>query len=405
MKSINSKILVSGLALSLLSVSSIYADDSNTYINGSIGIQGFDNDRQIKDAGVISLGLERQFSKKWGAEIFYMDSSPDGKNGSGDIDLTQYGIDGLYYFDTDDSESKKLQPYAAAGIGHAEFDGNQATDDETQLRGGLGLRYLLNEHWALKADARLIYSEEANALDHLYSVGLSYAFKPQRKKAAVVATAPVVAADGDNDGVIDANDNCPSTPAGVLVDSNGCALDSDGDGVANYKDNCQGTVANAPVDAAGCALDSDNDGVADYQDNCPATPAGRQVDESGCKYVLNKTEEVTLKINFASNSNVVTDYHFIEIKKVALFMKKYSDVNTVIEGHTDDRGADNYNTALSQGRAEAVRDILINRYGIAANRVSALGYGESRPIASNDTKKGRLANRRVVAVMEAKISE
>jgi OOP family OmpA-OmpF porin len=458
LSNLNKTLLVSTFAAVISGGVPVFADGSNTYINGSIGIQDFDTDRQLKTEQLISIGLERRYSNGWGAEIFLMDSSPSGKNNTGDIDVTQFGIDGLYYFKSDESNRYDvIQPYGALGLGLANFKSNVHTDKETQLRAGLGLRVILSEHWSAKADARLMYSEEASALDSTLTVGLSYGFNHQNKK--------VVPADGDNDGVIDANDNCPTTPAVAKVDSTGCALDTDGDGVPNYSDNCPATPSgtavgskgcaldsdndgvadyadscpNSPagsqvdtigcgldsdndgvtddkdlcpaspagvaVDANGCVLDSDNDGVADYQDNCLATAAGRAVDAQGCKFVLTSSEELTLKINFASNSNDITQDNYAEIEKVANFLRKYGEVNTVIEGHTDSRGADAYNANLSKGRAEAVMIVLIERFGIEADRVSALGYGEARPIASNDTTAGRLENRRVVAVMKAEVSQ
>jgi OOP family OmpA-OmpF porin len=428
MSNLKTSLLVSTLVAVISGAVPVFADGSNTYINGSLGIQDFDNDRQLKSEQLISIGLEHRYSNGWGAEIFWIDSSPSGRNSTGDVDLTQYGIDGLYYFKADENNvHDAIQPYGAVGLGHADFKNSVRTDKETQLRAGLGVRMILSDHWSAKADARLIYSGEARALDNTFTVGLSYAFNHQNKKAAP--------ADDDNDGVIDVNDNCPTTPAGVKVDSTGCALDTDGDGVPNYTDNCPTTPAGTEVDSKGCALDSDNDGVADYMDSCPnspagvtvdakgcvldsdndgvadykdnclATPAGRAVDANGCKYVLTSSEEVTLKINFASNSNEITQDYYAEIEKVANFLRKYAEVNTVIEGHTDNRGADAYNTSLSKGRAEAVMTVLIEHFAIEADRVSALGYGEARPIASNDTKAGRLENRRVVAVMKAEVSE
>lgn len=376
----------------------VFADDSNTYINGSFGLQDFDNDRQLKTEQLISIGLEHRYNNGWGAEIFWMDASPSGLSNTGDTDLTQYGIDGLYYFKSDESNiHDAIQPYGAFGLGHAEFKNAVHTDKETQLRAGLGLRMVLSDHWSAKADARLIYSEEAKALDNTLTIGLSYAFNHQNKK--------VVPLDGDNDGVIDPIDTCLTTPAGTTVDNKGCALDSDNDGVVDYKDSCPNSPAGSQVDAAGCGLDSDNDGVADYKDNCLTTPVGRAVDGNGCKFVLTRSEELSLKINFANDSAVITEEYYAEIEQAANFLKKYADVNTVIEGHTDNLGADDYNTNLSKRRAEAVMTALIERFGIDADRVSALGYGEARQIATNDTEAGRLANRRVVAVMKAEISE
>ena len=93
------------------------------------------------------------------------------------------------------------------------------------------------------------------------------------------------------------------------------------------------------------------------------------------------------------------------ISKVANFLKKYGGVSATVEGHTDANGSDQYNEKLSQSRANAVRDMLVSKYGIAANRLTAKGYGESKPIASNETVDGSAQNRRVVAVMKAEVTQ
>ena len=84
---------------------------------------------------------------------------------------------------------------------------------------------------------------------------------------------------------------------------------------------------------------------------------------------------------------------------------KYGGTATVVEGHADSTGAAAYNKQLSQRRADAVRNALIRDYGIAANRLSAVGYGEERPIADNKTAAGRLSNRRVIAVVPVEVVE
>ena len=227
------------------------------------------------------------------------------------------------------------------------------------------------------------------------------------EETKAVEPEPVAEADSDGDGVIDKNDKCPGTGAGIVVDGGGCPLDRDNDGIPDHKDQCPDSKTGVAVDDSGCAIDNDTDkdGVANNVDQCPNTPVGRQVDEKGCKFVLTRTEEMSMNINFASNSSNVEQGEYPEIEKVANFLNKYSDVSTVIEGHTDDRGAASYNLNLSQSRANAVRNVLIERYGIAASRVTAKGFGETQPIESNGTEAGRLANRRVVAVMKAQVSE
>lgn len=412
----HSKMMITAFAAALFSTSVGWAESesSNNYINFAIGMEDFDHDRGLKSEGIISIGFEHRYDQNWAAEFFLMDSSPSIKGSGGeDLDLTQYGIDALYYFDT--NEDSNIQPYGAFGLGNSDFDDGTDSNDETQARIGLGLRYLLGDHWSIRADTRLLWSEETHTVDNILTFGLSFAFSPQKVMTKpepapepvvmVEEPAPQPEPDSDSDGVIDKNDQCPDTDVGISVDAAGCALDGDNDAVPDSKDQCPSTEAGASVDMNGCMFDSDGDGVGNHRDRCPATPEGREVDAEGCKFVLTRTEEMTLKINFPSNSSNISEDQYAEIDRVAEFLQKYGDVSTVIEGHTDDRGAADYNQKLSQSRANAVRNVLIERYGIAASRVTAEGFGETRPIETNDTRAGRLANRRVVAVMKAQITE
>ena len=100
--------------------------------------------------------------------------------------------------------------------------------------------------------------------------------------AGAVVDANGCPVDGDNDGVFDGLDQCAETPAGAVVDAAGCPVDSDNDGIADGLDQCAETPANVVVDAAGCPVDSDKDGVADYLDKCPNTASGATIDANGC---------------------------------------------------------------------------------------------------------------------------
>jgi len=110
---------------------------------------------------------------------------------------------------------------------------------------------------------------------------------------------------------------------------------------------------------------------------------------------------ITLNVEFDTNKAVVKDQYRNEIKKVADFMKKYPNTTAVIEGHTDNVDTAEYNKKLSDERANSVRQYLINNFGIKASRLSAVGYGLTRPIASNSAEEGRQKNRRVQAVIKA----
>ncbi len=99
------------------------------------------------------------------------------------------------------------------------------------------------------------------------------------------------------------------------------------------------------------------------------------------------------------------EQYFTDLGELAKFLKRFDQVDVSIDGHTDSVGAETYNQQLSQRRAQAVVDMLVNTYGIEASRLKAVGYGESQPVASNDTAEGRAENRRVMATLEVEYSE
>ena len=166
--------------------------------------------------------------------------------------------------------------------------------------------------------------------------------------------------DQDYDGVLDSVDRCPSTPQGVSVDSNGCALDADGDGVP------------------------------DYLDKCPETPLGSVVDTDGCSASL-----VTLKdVHFAFDSAQLNSEGMSALDAAVPAINASPSNSISVVGHTDSTGSDAYNSDLSLRRARSVIDYL-SAHGVNANRLRAVGMGESDPVASNDTREGRAMNRRV----------
>jgi len=123
----------------------------------------------------------------------------------------------------------------------------------------------------------------------------------------------------------------------------------------------------------------------------------RIADCPGCDVITT----ITLNVEFDTNKAVVKDQYKGEIKKVADFMKTHPNTTAVIEGHTDNVAKADYNQKLSEARAKNVRQYLIDNFGIKASRLSAVGYGMTKPIASNSTEEGRQKNRRVQAVIKA----
>ncbi|MDR1545485.1 MAG: OmpA family protein [Deltaproteobacteria bacterium] len=166
----------------------------------------------------------------------------------------------------------------------------------------------------------------------------------------------------------------------------------------------QGAKFNAPMITAGltfqigagpsaCA-DEDSDGVCDAYDKCPGPPAGYKVDADGCPI----TRTIRLEVKFDFDKSIVKPEYDPEIKKAADFLCDHPGTTAVIEGHTDSIGADDYNLKLSQRRADAIRQELIDKFGLSPSVIEAVGHGESNPIADNSTAAGRAENRRVLGV-------
>ena len=205
--------------------------------------------------------------------------------------------------------------------------------------------------------------------------------------------------DTDQDGIFDGLDKCADTPPGVAVDVRGCPLDTDGDSVPDYRDNQPDTPAGAIVDEFGVALDGDGDGIADGIDKCPETPALVEVDEFGCPMAKPLIEKLTLNIKYAPGSFQPDKDSRMVLDGLVETMKAYPDLQIEINGYTDALGSKTGNMKLSEKRAKAVMEYLIEK-GVSTDRMSSKGYGEDTKffIGDNATEEGRQKNRRVEVV-------
>lgn len=232
--------------------------------------------------------------------------------------------------------------------------------------------------------------------------------------------------DSDKDGILDDVDKCPN----VIGDKNneGCPWnDSDGDGITNNKDNCPNIAG--PNENQGCPwTDTDKDGLIDTMDKCPNIAGPNEnngcpwsdtdgdgildlkdkcpnvvgiLELEGCpkpkveKEVLDQLNAYARTILFNTGKATFRKEAYVTLNAIYRIMVEYKDATFIIEGHTDNTGTPQENQTLSELRANAVADFIMVR-GVHANRIKAIGYGETKPISSNDTEKGRALNRRVV---------
>ncbi len=198
--------------------------------------------------------------------------------------------------------------------------------------------------------------------------------------------------DNDGDGIINSEDACPEDKGTKMM--NGCP-DADGDGVADKDDNCP-TVAGAK-DNAGCPWpDTDGDGVADKDDKCPTVKG--TVANNGCPEVsddtMKKLNDYGKTILFNSGKASFQKQTIPVLQAMTAILKEYPTAKFSLEGHTDSTGSEASNQKLSEERAAAVKNFLVEN-GIDASRLSSKGFGESMPVDSNKTAKGKANNRRV----------
>ena len=198
--------------------------------------------------------------------------------------------------------------------------------------------------------------------------------------------------DRDGDGIIDSEDNCPDDKGTKIM--KGCP-DADGDGVADKDDKCP-TVKGAKENA-GCPWpDTDGDGVADKDDKCPTVKG--TIANNGCPEVsddtMKKLNDYGKTILFNTGKSSFQKQTYPVLKAITAILKEYPTAKFSLEGHTDSTGSDALNQKLSEERAAAVKNYLVEN-GIDASRLTSKGFGESMPVDTNKTAKGKANNRRV----------
>ena len=233
---------------------------------------------------------------------------------------------------------RSWKPFASLGILRAIYDGTNRDDAETRMTAGMGVYWKMNENTGWRGGVKLVAGEYSDEMSTQFTLGLYHVF--------------------------------------------GAGL----------------------VDQKSVVRDRDGDGVRDIRDMCPGTPSGTDVNERGCPVLI------TGRGPLATDTNVEFDFDSAElrdedeprVKRVADFLKKHPGTDVTLEGHTDNVGSSEYNQGLSERRAKAVADRLTEKFKVDEDRVSSVGYGETRPIDTNATRAGRQNNRRVTAEIETR---
>jgi|GEM_PF-171477 len=435
-------LLVSLLALSIGLPELAHAQNraGSLTLTPLMGAHIFKDNEQLKNSAYYGVGLGYNLTENYGLELVGTWANVKDEAAVRDFDYYTSTLNLLYHFRPD----KQFVPYLAVGAGAVVMEAGSGYNEDLLFNYGGGFKWFTTENFALRFDARHAlrheisispYDNGKNYGNFLISTGLSFQFggdKAPRAKSNdsdgdgvldSVDRCPGTAStvfidkfgcplDSDGDGVIDDVDHCPETAVGAKVDSLGCPTvveavadaDADGDGVTDINDTCPDTPVGMAVNALGCPMDSDLDGVFDQDDNCPQTPAGIQVGADGCPELLvapatenfAQMNSMLLNIEFTSNSSKIDPKYADELRRAAEFSKAHPEKTILVEGHTDSTGSDKANQKLSQQRADSVRWLLIRDYGVDAKQVVAKGFGESQPVATNDTLDGRKSNRRVL---------
>ena len=325
--------------------------DQPWHVTGQVGTINLDNDRNTRTDDVFwSVGFGRYLGNNFSLDLEFDQfegtiqdsqvSTPESLTGK--WRLRNIGLMGRYHIG-----QSKIRPYIAFGLGSLKHrnSGDESSNVSASLGGGLQGQF--TEHvsgfgqvlWRSDSDDKSQASAKSYG-DWIWSIGLSFDFggqaaAPPPPPPPPPPPAPPPNPDLDGDGVLNEHDKCPNTRPGAVVDLDGCEVE-------------------AVIELEGVHFDFDK---------ATLRPEAKNV-----------------------------------LDQAAALLDKHDRVVVEIAGHTDSKGSEEYNQGLSKRRANTVRDYLTGK-GVRASRLSAKGYGESRPVASNDTEEGRAENRRVEMVI------
>jgi OmpA-OmpF porin, OOP family len=281
----------------------------------------------------------------WALRAEYARLEMQSKLDGTDVNGNRIGFDAMYHL------PQMPSIYLVGGL--KRFDAAQST---TAVNLGIGYKHFFNQNVALYAEGNRYQGIDESYGDAGIKIGMTYLFGTVAEK---VAPAPA--------------------PAPVVV---------------------QPVVEKV--------VDSDGDGVNDNEDKCPNTAANHKVDADGCTIYVEKMAavgDVDIEVRFPFDSAVVPADQRFDVQSLGAFMQRFPKSTVAIEGHASNIGNPDYNMKLSQRRADAVAKMLKQDFNIAESRITATGYGVTKPRVEGSTRAAHRANQRIEAKVTATIKE
>ncbi|MDX1391405.1 MAG: OmpA family protein [Rheinheimera sp.] len=294
-----------------------------------------------KDWGY-GIELGYYLNESWALRAEYAKLDLKSKLDGSDADGKRLGIDALYHLPGMSSI------YVLGGL--KRFDAVQNT---TAFNMGVGYKHFFNPNFALFAEANRYQGIDESYGDAGIKLGMSYVFGTA---AAAPAPAPAPA------------------PQPVVV----VPVDSDADGVVDTADNCANTPVNHKVDATGCTV---------FEEKMAAVG------------------DIDIQVTFPFDSATVPASQMADVQGLGAFMQRFPESTVRIEGHASNVGKADYNMRLSERRAKSVADILKREFKISDARITAVGYGITRPRVEGNTPEAHAANQRIEAKVTAKVKQ
>jgi OmpA-OmpF porin, OOP family len=354
--------LFAALAVSLASAAAAQDFDNRFYIAPYVGAVVNDSKRDAENAGLLGLAFGKFLTPNFSLEADINRFDADLERAPGSWQVTGIGLTGRLFF----SDAEGWRPYGVLGLGSARSDRDGSSRGRgMDLKAGFGVQNAFTDRVNARFEGLYRYTKDDESLvreddysDFIANFGVAIALG---EGGAAPAVEPEAADLGE--------------PKAMAAD----------EPMAEPAPEPDPTIAN----------DDDKDGVENSVDRCPTTPAGEMVSKStGCPI----EEVIDLRgVNFDFDKCTLRP-DAIAILNNAVEVLKSHEIVVSVEGHTDARGTDAYNQKLSECRANVVKDYLMNN-GVDSGKIAgSAGFGEAKPIASNETDDGRAQNRRTELV-------